>query len=1038
MLSSMTKLCANPFLCCLLLLGTCGPVISEIILPASSSPSSIVAHNTTNDCGEDCQALRLAPEQARAPWTTVTPEQRRAKASKKGFRGGKSEKSEKGSVDGDSGSAESGYYYAYYSKSQKSGKSNFEYYSKSAKSGKSDKSSKLTSKSFKDSKKESKGSYFSDDTVPTRSPAAQTRKPTRSPTAATIGSRPPSRSPTNGPTTITSRRRKLTRRPTPGPTSSWSPSENPSPTGDTDNRVDTVAPTAAKSIITERISSMNPTLMVDPSSAPSANPSSDCTNSLAPFSFQDGETSCTELRSFSKRKGIRGCADDDPAYRENCPVSCNPLCSTPSPSAAPSEIASASPSRSPSVTESVGPTTMTPSVYPSSGPSVSVTNAPSESLSPSGMASANPTANCRDNPDPFFFKGEETSCNQLERFAPRKAVSRCENTDDLAYVENCPLTCNPGCSTEQPSGSPSAFASTSPSSQASPAPSPSLSVPETTARNCLNNEELFEWKSLETSCFELASFGTGQQYNRCFNANTAYFDNCPRVCDVVCGAPFDVMDTDQYATDSPTASGGGAGAFVTSPAQLIEVTGSPTKSPTVAPDFVTSPAQLIEVTQSPTLEKQGQEPTTSPTEIDRDDDWDPAFFLDDDIDLPDGENSTSPESLDDDGNSTGLSDVVDGNFTDDFTDDFIDDLFDEVKTDTDNIYGVTTRPTTRKPSRKPTRSPTVNPTRNPTRNPSENPSQSSTEILADTVPEILSNLLEEDSAESSSRNPSEIPTSSDFPTGEVTIDGIRTAEPTYSTFWELDPTGRPTNVPPTTRAPREIVIAIGGDAPLSLNSSSVNTTSVSDQTRRPDRGPPTTRPLTAPPTFTDPDHIHYQENIISGAEKESDSPLANQESNTIGSDLEPEPYPDLPHPDQEISTNNDSDSDSESESDVRIINTRDPTNSPTIIGKLWTSNEIRHRQRQRKKSTKRAKQGLPKGEDEEETNSEKHARRKHQRQENKAGEAHENQQEETNIEKRARRKHQREVNQESETHKDQRWHNRERRRRRRQRGGSAE
>lgn len=540
-----------------------------------------------------------------------------------------------------------------------------------------------------------------------------------------------------------------------------------------------------------KIASSEPTN--SPTISASTNPTTDCNENRAPFLFDDEQTSCTELEGFSNIKAISRCSDPIPAYRENCPVTCNPVCTTGSPSASPTATASdrpsVTPSTSPTATPSDIPTvncadnldpfdwksletscseledfsskkmitrctdsdtayfdncpvtcnsecgTSSPTYRPSSSPSSSPSFSPS--FSPSTIPSSNPTINCDDNPSPFFYKGDETSCSELFGFSTKQVVSKCSNTD-TAYKANCPVLCNPACSTAGPTASPTS--------------------------SCITNEAPFAFNGKEnTTCEQLARFGQNKQYNRCnFPGDTAYLVNCPLICNPYCGASIEETHGDDSASPSIMPSKRPSQVPSSSPsASPVVSTGGPTsESRRMSSSPSTSP---VVSTGGPT---EDSKTTESPTIFITDDDWDPTFFDDDEKN-----NETSTGELADD-------DWDIGNFTD-----FVDHraIRDPVATPTRKPIE---NPTTVDPTYYPTEPPTYYPTEGPTYNPTEGPTYYPTENPTGDERGVLEHAAFDLNAGTAADTPTSYPTE-------------------YPTLFNVD-------------APYSWVIGIGGEEPVGL------------------------------------------------------------------------------------------------------------------------------------------------------------------------------------------------------------------------------
>eukprot|EP00535_Pseudo-nitzschia_heimii_P012699 CAMPEP_0197195104 /NCGR_PEP_ID=MMETSP1423-20130617/30469_1 /TAXON_ID=476441 /ORGANISM="Pseudo-nitzschia heimii, Strain UNC1101" /LENGTH=421 /DNA_ID=CAMNT_0042648655 /DNA_START=48 /DNA_END=1311 /DNA_ORIENTATION=- len=88
-----------------------------------------------------------------------------------------------------------------------------------------------------------------------------------------------------------------------------------------------------------------------------------------------------------------------------------------------------------------------------------------------------------DNPDPFFWKGKDTSCAEIAALGPQKRAFKCN--EGRRIERECPSVCLEGCAT----------------------PGPTVTPTADPYGRCGNNPEPFEFKGKITSCDEIADLG---------------------------------------------------------------------------------------------------------------------------------------------------------------------------------------------------------------------------------------------------------------------------------------------------------------------------------------------------------------------------------------------------------------------------------------------------------------------------------------------------------------------------------------------------
>jgi len=142
---------------------------------------------------------------------------------------------------------------------------------------------------------------------------------------------------------------------------------------------------------------------------------------------------------------------------------------------------------------------------------------PDPTPSPTKAATTTPTATptasqrgeCEDNANPFFFKGKDTSCQEIGALGTQKRARKCG--EDRKIIEECPSICSDECATPSPTSSPTA----------------SLRGP------CENNPDPFFFKGSDTTCQEIADLGPQKQKRKC-EYGRKIPDECPAVCKEEC------------------------------------------------------------------------------------------------------------------------------------------------------------------------------------------------------------------------------------------------------------------------------------------------------------------------------------------------------------------------------------------------------------------------------------------------------------------------------------------------------------------------
>jgi len=138
---------------------------------------------------------------------------------------------------------------------------------------------------------------------------------------------------------------------------------------------------------------------------------------------------------------------------------------------------------------------------------------PDPTPSPTKAATATPTASqrgeCEDNANSFFFKGKDTSCQEIGELGAQKRARKCG--EDRKIIEECPSICSDECATPSPTSSPTA----------------SLRGP------CENNPDPFFFKGSDTTCQEIADLGPQKQKRKCEDGRKIR-DECPAVCKEEC------------------------------------------------------------------------------------------------------------------------------------------------------------------------------------------------------------------------------------------------------------------------------------------------------------------------------------------------------------------------------------------------------------------------------------------------------------------------------------------------------------------------
>jgi len=121
-----------------------------------------------------------------------------------------------------------------------------------------------------------------------------------------------------------------------------------------------------------------------------------------------------------------------------------------------------------------------------------------------------PTGGCDNNPEPFFWKGRDTSCDEIASLGPQKQNFKCN--EGRRIERECPAVCLEECET----------------------PSPTV-TPTVPRGDCEDNLLPFDYKGKITSCGAVASLGPQKQRRKC-NAGRRIPKECPTVCKDECSS----------------------------------------------------------------------------------------------------------------------------------------------------------------------------------------------------------------------------------------------------------------------------------------------------------------------------------------------------------------------------------------------------------------------------------------------------------------------------------------------------------------------
>jgi hypothetical protein len=121
-----------------------------------------------------------------------------------------------------------------------------------------------------------------------------------------------------------------------------------------------------------------------------------------------------------------------------------------------------------------------------------------------------PTGGCDNNPDPFFWKGRDTSCDEIAALGPQKQNRKCN--EGRRIERECPSVCLEECET----------------------PSPTI-TPTIPRGDCEDNQIPFEYKGKITSCAAVAALGPQKQRRKC-NVGRRIPEECPTVCKEECSS----------------------------------------------------------------------------------------------------------------------------------------------------------------------------------------------------------------------------------------------------------------------------------------------------------------------------------------------------------------------------------------------------------------------------------------------------------------------------------------------------------------------
>lgn len=120
------------------------------------------------------------------------------------------------------------------------------------------------------------------------------------------------------------------------------------------------------------------------------------------------------------------------------------------------------------------------------------------------VPSTEPKGDCEDNPNPFFFKGRDTSCAEIASLGKQKKQRKCQ--EDRGIIDECPSVCDADCQAPIPTQPPTASR-----------------VP------CVNNPGSFLFRGEPTTCAEIDAEGKQIKKRKC-NAGPKLDIECPTIC----------------------------------------------------------------------------------------------------------------------------------------------------------------------------------------------------------------------------------------------------------------------------------------------------------------------------------------------------------------------------------------------------------------------------------------------------------------------------------------------------------------------------
>ena len=120
------------------------------------------------------------------------------------------------------------------------------------------------------------------------------------------------------------------------------------------------------------------------------------------------------------------------------------------------------------------------------------------------------TPSCDNNPNPFEWKGKETSCDTIAALGAQKQSRKCR--EGRRITRECPAICRDDCAT----------------------PSPTV-TPTLPRGDCEDNPNSFEFKGRVTSCLEIAALGPQKKARKCASGRRIE-EECPTVCKPACSS----------------------------------------------------------------------------------------------------------------------------------------------------------------------------------------------------------------------------------------------------------------------------------------------------------------------------------------------------------------------------------------------------------------------------------------------------------------------------------------------------------------------